>query len=189
MPVKVINTRDSINAAQLRAYKSNEDVRRIKTPNLRFGKVAFATDADVDGSHISGLLMNLFDHFWPELFEMGFIHILRTPVVKVFVKDKVLHEFFTEREFKDWVKREGDKTKGWTHRYFKGLGTTKTPDFKPYMQNLDQYLFKITMTGPEDKAAIDLAFNGQRADDRKVWLETPAANFEDFVIGARSSET
>ena len=148
---------------------------------LRFGRVAFATDADVDGAHISGLLINLFDHFWPELFEMGFVHILRTPIVKVYVKDKVAHEFFTEREFKAWVKKDGEKLRGWTHRYFKGLGTTKTPDFKPYMENLDKYLFKITVRDAADKAAIDLAFNGQRADDRKSWLETPAANFEEFI--------
>src|SRR5690606_15674481 len=94
-------------------------VRSLK--ELRFGKVAFATDADVDGAHIAGLLMNLFDYFWPELFKLGFIHILRTPVVKVFVKDKIIHEFFTEREFKDWVKKDGQKLRGWSHRYFKGL--------------------------------------------------------------------
>lgn len=151
---------------------------------LRFGKVAFATDADVDGSHIGGLLMNVFDTFWPELYKLGFVHILRTPTVKVTLKDKSVLEFFTEREFKDWSSSVGAKTKGWSHRYFKGLGTTKTPDFLPYMENLDQYLFQITMDDEEDKAAIDLAFNGDRADDRKVWLETPAANFEDFIVEA-----
>lgn len=151
---------------------------------LNFGKVAFATDADVDGSHIAGLLMNLFDAFWPELFQLGFIHILRTPVVKVTLKDKTVVEFFTEREFKDWAATTGQSAKGWSHRYFKGLGTTKTDAFIPYMENLDQYLFQITMDGQEDKMAIDLAFNGERADDRKVWLETPADNFEDYIVEA-----
>lgn len=158
-------------------------VRVNSLKDLRFGKVAFATDADVDGAHIAGLLMNLFDHFWPELFELGFIHILRTPVVKVFVKEKIVHEFFTEREFKAWASTDGNKLRGWSHRYFKGLGTTKTKDFKPYMENLDTYLFKITMEDADDKNSLDLAFNGQRADDRKVWLETPADNFEDFISG------
>jgi len=152
--------------------------------DLNFGKVAFANDADVDGSHIAGLLMNLFDTFWPELFKMGFVHILRTPTVKVYLKDKTVLEFFTEREFKEWAKSEGARTKGWSHRYFKGLGTTKTPDFVPYMENLDKYLFQVTVDGDEDKQAIDLAFNGERADDRKKWLETPAGNFEDFIAEA-----
>ena len=151
---------------------------------LNFGKVAFATDADVDGSHIAGLLMNVFDTFWPELFTMGFVHILRTPTVKVYLKDKTVLEFFTEREFKEWVAKEGQRTKGWSHRYFKGLGTTKTPDFMPYMEQLDQYLFQVTMDGDEDKSAIDLAFSPERANDRKKWLETPAGNFEDYIAEA-----
>lgn len=126
--------------------------------------------------------MNLFDKFWPELFEYGVIHILRTPVVKVTLKDKSVLEFFTEREFKDWSETTGSKTKGWSHRYYKGLGTTKTVDFIPYMENPDKYLFQITMDNPEDHESIDLAFSGDRADDRKAWLETPAGNFEDFVL-------
>ena len=158
---------------------------KVKSLNdLRFGKVAFATDADVDGSHIAGLLMNVFDTFWPELFELGFVHILRTPVVKVSLKNKEVLEFFTEREFKDWDASTGYKIKGWSKRWYKGLGTTKTDDFIPYMENLNQYLFQITMGGDEDKQALDLAFNGERADDRKVWLETPADNFEDYIVEA-----
>jgi DNA topoisomerase-2 len=112
---------------------------------------------------------------------MGFVHILRTPVVKVTLKDKSVLEFFTEREFKDWSETTGSKNKGWSHRYYKGLGTTKTVDFIPYMENPDKYLFQITMDDPEDRESIDLAFSGDRADDRKAWLETPAGNFEDFV--------
>jgi hypothetical protein len=38
------------------------------------------------------------------------------------------------------------------------------------------------MDTDEDKASIDLAFNAERADDRKVWLETPADNFEDYIV-------
>lgn len=180
--VSVVKRNVKPSASQLVSYKNNKNISRCEAPNLRFGKVAFATDADVDGSHIAGLLMNVFDTFWPELFQLGFIHILRTPVVKVQLKDKTTLEFFTEREFKDWSRTDGAKAKGWSHRYFKGLGTTKTDAFIPYMQDLNKYLFQITMEGDEDKAALDLAFNGERADDRKEWLETPAGNFEDHIV-------
>jgi DNA topoisomerase-2 len=93
-------------------------------------------------------------------------------------------EFFTERDFKVWAEKEGTRTKSWSHRWYKGLGTTKTVDFTPYMENLDEYLFQITMDDKEDKDALDLAFNGERADDRKTWLETPAGNFDDHVRAA-----
>lgn len=175
----------------------NEEIKKILTitglklgekvtsvAQLRFGRIAFTTDADVDGAHISGLLMNLFDHFWPELFDLGVISVFRTPLLKVVLKDKSVLEFFTEREFKAWETAEGQKLKGWTHKYYKGLGTSTAAEFKNYFENMDNYLFKIEMEGKEDKDAIDLAFNGQRADDRKEWLESGAANFEDFIMEA-----
>ena len=153
----------------------------LSVGQLRFGKIAFTTDADVDGAHISGLLMNLFDHFWPELYTLGVIHIFRTPLVKVNLKNKTVLEMFTEREFKEWEAKDGHKIKGWNHKYYKGLGTSSASEFKSYFEQMDNYLFNIDMSDAEDKDAIDLAFNGQRADDRKVWLETPAANFEDYI--------
>jgi len=148
---------------------------------LRFGKLAVAADADVDGFHICGLLMNVIDHFWPELFDMGFVHILRTPVILVTLKDKTELEFFTEREFREWEASAGAKLK-WSMKYYKGLSSWKTPQFAAFLENLDKYLFKVTMEDEEDKQAIDLAFNSSRADDRKSWLETPAADFEEFIV-------
>lgn len=152
---------------------------------LNFGRVAFTTDADVDGAHISGLLINLFEKFWPELFTLGVINIFRTPVVKVFqgsgAKRKVIAEFFTEREFREWEEKEGAKTKGWEHKYYKGLGTSSAAEFQHYFENIDDYLFRIDIENDEDLDAIDLAFNSSRADDRKVWLETGAGNFDDFI--------
>jgi DNA topoisomerase-2 len=132
------------------------------------------------GSHISGLLINLFDHFWPELFDLGVICVFRTPLVKVTLKDKTVLEFFTEREFKAWAAGEGAKLRGWTHKYYKGLGTHPTAAFSQYLSHLDAYLIAIEPQDQADKDALDLAFNPQRAADRKRWLETPAASFEDL---------
>ena len=148
---------------------------------LRFGRVAFATDADVDGAHICGLLMNLFEKFWPELYEMGVVNIFRTPLVKVTIKGKETLEFFTEREFREWEHGEGQKTKGWTKKWYKGLGTSTAKEFTYYLENMDNYLFSVRMEDDKDRNAIDLAFSSSRADDRKTWLETPADNFEDFI--------
>lgn len=149
---------------------------------LRFGKLAMATDADVDGFHICGLLMNVIDKFWPELFDMGFIHILRTPVIVVSLKNKTNIEFFTELDFHNWESTTGSKTTGWSKNYYKGLSKWKTPQFANFLNNLDTYMFKIGVEDEEDTNAIDLAFNSARADDRKQWLETPAEDFERFIV-------
>ena len=180
---RILENEEIKNLITIIGLKLGEKVTSIS--QLRFGKIAFTTDADVDGAHISGLLMNLFDHFWPELFDLGVIHIFRTPLVKVTMgKNKPTLEMFTEREFKEWEAREGHKIKGWSHKYYKGLGTSSAAEFRSYFEKMEQYLFLIEMEGVEDKDAVDLAFNSQRADDRKVWLETPAANFEDFIVEA-----
>jgi DNA gyrase/topoisomerase IV subunit B len=162
---------------------------KIGTPvtsldDLRFGKVALASDADVDGFHICGLLMNMFDHFWPELFDLGFVHILRTPVIVVTLKDKSEVEFFTERDYKAWEAKDGQRLKGWKMKYYKGLSTWSTKQFGKFLANLDQYLYRIDKVDEEDVEAIDLAFNGARADDRKTWLETPAEDFDQYIVRA-----
>ncbi len=190
---KMLNVREK----DIKRIMESEEIKKIMTiiglklgekvtsiAQLRFGRIAFTTDADVDGSHISGLLLNLFDKFWPELFSLGVIHIFRTPLVKVTLKNKEVLEMFTEREFKEWEKSDGHKLKGWSHKYYKGLGTSTAKEFTSYFENMDNYLFTISLDDNEDKDAIDLAFNGQRADDRKKWLETGADNFEDYISEA-----
>jgi len=184
-----------LNVRDMSSYKKvleNEEIKKILTiiglnigekvtsvSDLRFGKIAFTTDADVDGAHISGLLMNLFEHFWPELFDLGVIHIFRTPLLKVNLKGKKVLEFFTEREFKDW--QESTKEKNWSFKYYKGLGTSSAAEFRNYFENMENYLFQFTLNEKDDRDAIDLAFNHERANDRKEWLKTPALSFEDFI--------
>jgi DNA topoisomerase-2 len=143
---------------------------KVKSPEeLYFGKIGYMTDADVDGSHIVGLLINMLYHFWPELFEMGVVYRFRTPLLKVWpTGQKKAIEFFTEAEFQEWKAKNLD-TK-FKSRYFKGLGTSKTEDFKGYLSDLDRYLIPLVIEDREDKDAIDLAFNKDRADDRKEWL-------------------
>lgn len=160
---------------------------KIGTPvksldELRFGKVALASDADVDGFHICGLLMNMFDHFWPELFALGFVHVLRTPVIVVTLKDKSELEFFTEHDYRAWEAKDGARLKGWRMKYYKGLSTWSTKQFSKFLGDLGKYLFRVDKINEEDTEAIDLAFNSQRADDRKEWLRTPAGDFDEFIV-------
>lgn len=125
--------------------------------------------------------MNLFDVFWPELYDLDFVHILRTPVILVTLKDKTQIEFFTERAYQQWEEKDGAKLKGWTRKYYKGLSSWSTVQFANFFNNLPKYLYRVDMEDEHDKNALDLAFNGARADDRKVWLETSSGNFEDYI--------
>lgn len=174
---KILENEEIKNLMTIIGLKIGEKVKSVS--DLRFGRIAFTTDADVDGAHISGLLINMIDYFWPELFELGVIHIFRTPLLKVTLKNKTVLEFFTEREFKQWEKTAD--AKGWTVKYYKGLGTSSANEFRSYFEKMDDYLFRIENNGEEDKKAIDLVFSSARADDRKEWLMTPALVFEDLI--------
>jgi len=115
--------------------KSNVDINK-----LRYGRIIILTDSDVDGSHIKGLLMNFIHHFWPSLLKHdGFIQAIITPIIKVFKgpKDKQQVKCFdTIGGFKHW--RDTENPKGWTVKYYKGLGTSTKQDAIEIFSELDR---------------------------------------------------
>ena len=138
---------------------------------LRFGKIVFATDADDDGSHIKGLLINFFYHFWPELLDMDILYSFMTPVVKVKPAGRGSKElwFYTLREYVIWAEKNKDLK--YTTNYYKGLGTSTSKEFKVYLNDLDKHLVLMDKEDDEDTYYIDLAFNDTKQDNRKEWLD------------------
>ncbi len=146
--------------------KMGEKVENVS--QLRYGKIVLLTDADFDGFHISGLLLNMFKEYWPELLKLGCVYRFVTPTVKVFLKKETLM-FMTETDFLNW-KKENDGKVQYTSKYYKGLGSSKTNEFMEYVKNMDQHLIPIRYEDVQDFDSLDLAFNHSRADDRKQWL-------------------
>jgi DNA topoisomerase-2 len=147
-----------------RQYKNMDDVHR----NLRYGKIMILTDQDLDGSHIKGLCINLFHSEWASLIQIpGFISFMNTPILKAKRGSQSLL-FYNEGEYEVWKKSIGGNTNGWTIKYFKGLGTSTSVEFKEYFANkkiVDFVYNEIT----DD--TIDKIFNKKRTEDRKTWLE------------------
>jgi DNA topoisomerase-2 len=179
---KVINVRD----ANFKQVTSNVEIQNImkivglsvgkeyvSPKQLRYGSIMIMTDQDHDGSHIKGLLINLVQHWWPSLImKDGFLKEFVTPIVKVSKSHgKEVEEisFFTIPEYEAWKKTHNDG-KGWTSKYYKGLGTSTAKEAKEYFKNIEHHEIMFTFTGNKDNESIDLAFNKQRADDRKLWI-------------------
>ncbi len=139
---------------------------------LRFGRICCMTDQDLDGFHITGLLLNMIRTYWPELLTMGVIYRFQTPLLKAFTKNETL-EFFNESVFNEWEAKNPNVK--YTKKYYKGLGTSTTKEFTEYVSNLDKYLVPLVIVDEQDFDSIDLAFNRSRAGDRKVWLDLQAA--------------
>jgi len=143
-------------------YNTIEDVYK----NLRYGKVLFMTDQDLDGSHIKGLGINLFQSEWPTLANIpGFIGFMNTPILKAKKGDVELN-FYNDGEYNEW-KAEND-SKGWKIKYYKGLGTSTGKEFREYFEKKKMVGFQHSEKSDD---AIDMVFNKKRADDRKDWLK------------------
>lgn len=150
--------------------KIGEKVTNIS--QLRYSKVGIMTDADHDGAgHITGLLISNIHHFWPELFELGVIHRFVTPLVKIWVgSSKKSIDFYEDHEFKAWL--AANPTAKYRLKYFKGLATNQSAEFKEYLTNINDHLIMIVIEEPEDTSVINLVFGKSHgsADKRKVWL-------------------
>jgi DNA topoisomerase-2 len=143
-------------------YNNIEDVYK----NLRYGKVLFMTDQDLDGSHIKGLGINLFQSEWHSLAIIpGFIGFMNTPILKA-KKGSTELEFYNDGEYNAW--KEVNDTKGWKIKYYKGLGTSTGKEFREYFEKKKIVGFEHSETSDN---AIDMVFNKKRADDRKDWLK------------------
>ena len=142
-------------------YKSVEDIKA----HLRYGKVVFLTDQDLDGVHITALGINLFQAEWATLSKIpGFLSFMNTPILKA-TKGGQSKVFYNEGEFNAW--KETNDVSGWKIKYYKGLGTSTGKEFREYFKAK-----KVVEFTNEDECdnQIDMVFNKKRADDRKEWL-------------------
>lgn len=147
-------------------YNTIEEVHK----NLRYSKVVFMTDQDLDGSHIKGLCINLFQNEWLSLTRIpGFIGFMNTPILKA-KKGSLELKFYNEGEYEEWKNNNPEGAKGWNIKYYKGLGTSTKTEFREYFEEKKFVGFEHTGVTSDD--AIDMVFNKKRADDRKTWLET-----------------
>uniref|UniRef100_A0A8C2TR41 DNA topoisomerase 2 n=1 Tax=Coturnix japonica TaxID=93934 RepID=A0A8C2TR41_COTJA len=150
----------------LQYKKSYEDRESLKS--LRYGKIMIMTDQDQDGSHIKGLLINFIHHNWPSLLKHGFLEEFITPIVKA-SKNKQELSFYSIPEFDEW-KKHMENHKAWKIKYYKGLGTSTAKEAKEYFADMARHRILFRYAGPEDDAAITLAFIKKKIGDRKEWL-------------------
>lgn len=169
LPQKKINDNAEItNIKKILGLVTNKEYSKQEIKSLRYGKVIFMTDQDLDGSHIKGLCINLFHSQWRDLFKADqFIGFMNTPILKA-TKGKKELSFYNESKYNEW-KKANNNGKGWTIKYYKGLGTSTSKEFKEYFKN--KRLITFSYTGDDSDNAIDKVFNKERADDRKGWLE------------------
>lgn len=174
---KPLNVRD----IKVQKLTANEEIANIMAivglkigekhdvSELRFSKILLATDSDPDGAHICGLIINLFQQFWPNLLQHGFLYRLRTPVI-IATHGKAKEEFFLKSDYEKWAKTAPKHNMKW----YKGLGTWTTKDFNKFLNDI-KYHEQLEYVDQSDFDSVDLAFDRTKADERKEWLLEAAA--------------
>lgn len=176
---KPLNVRE----VNLQKVRDNEEIKNIinilglefgkkytDTTKLRYGKVVFFSDQDVDGAHIKGLLINMIDTFWPELLKLDFIYEFMTPIMKIYDDKKFVKYFY---RLGDWIKYKNDNNTNKYHKkYLKGLGSIEDEEMKMFFKNINKHLIRFHYDKKENtEDLIDLIFRQKRSDERKEWMK------------------
>jgi DNA topoisomerase II len=148
---------------------------------LRYGHVMLMTDQDNDGSHIKGLVINFFRHFWPKILEppldnaedRPFLSSFITPLIKATnKKSKEILSFYSISSYKNWRSSFTDlaELRHWKLKYYKGLGTSTPAEAKEYFAKFAQHIRKFRWNSVNDGELLDMVFDEKRADDRRNWM-------------------
>ena len=171
---KCKNVRD-VSVAQLTSNQEFNDLKKIlglqqgkeytSVSELRYGRLMIMTDADNDGSHIKGLILNMIHYFWPSLLKLNFVVSMVTPIIKA-TKASQTKSFYTDSAFRTWY---GDGKQGWKIKYYKGLGTSTSAEAREYFKKIQDLTVKFDVDTMTDDSIV-LAFDKKKADARKSWL-------------------
>lgn len=164
-------------------YKNEEFFNLIKTldieetlEHLRYGKIIFATDADVDGLHIRMLLTTFFMRFYRQLIVDKRVFILETPLFRV-RNSKNQFYCFSDEEREAAIRKCG---KGCEITRFKGLGELNAKEFKEFI-GVDMRLTPVVCTEDTDVEKTIKFYMGANTPDRKDYImENLVCDSQDF---------
>ncbi|MCI8639199.1 MAG: DNA topoisomerase (ATP-hydrolyzing) subunit B [Coprococcus sp.] len=142
---------------------------------LRYNKIIIMTDADVDGAHISTLLLTFLYRFMPDLIKEGHVYLAQPPLFKL-EKNKKVWYAYDEPELDRILKEVGRDTNNKIQRY-KGLGEMDADQlWDTTMDPEHRVLLKVTMN-EDTSSELDLTFTtlmGDKVEPRREFIEENA---------------
>ena len=188
---KILN----VEKARLDRIYSNEEIRSMITAfgtgihedfditKLRYHKIIIMTDADVDGAHISTLLLTFLYRFMPELIKQGYVYLAQPPLYKI-EKNKKVWYAYDDIELNKILTEIGRDQNNKIQRY-KGLGEMDADQlWETTMDPERRVLLKVTMN-EEESSEIDLTFTtlmGDKVEPRREFIEVNAKYVKNLDI-------
>ena len=142
---------------------------------LRYHKIIIMTDADVDGAHISTLLLTFLYRFMPELIKQGYVYLAQPPLYKLEKNKKVWYAYSDEEL--DAILREVGRDNSNKIQRYKGLGEMDADQlWETTMDPEHRVLLRVTMD-EETSSELDLTFTtlmGDKVEPRREFIEANA---------------
>ena len=136
---------------------------------LRYHKIIIMTDADVDGAHISTLLLTFIYRFMPELIKQGYVYLAQPPLYKL-EKNKKVWYAYSDEELSNIINEVGRDGNNKIQRY-KGLGEMDAEQlWETTMDPEHRILLRVTMDD-ETTSELDLTFTTLMGDKREFIVE------------------
>ena len=142
---------------------------------LRYHKIIIMTDADVDGAHISTLLLTFLYRFMPELIKQGYVYLAQPPLYKL-EKNKKVWYAYSDEELARILNEVGRDQNNKIQRY-KGLGEMDAEQLWETTMDPERRILKRVTMDEENSAEIDLTFNvlmGDKVEPRREFIEANA---------------
>ena len=150
---------------------------------LRYHKIIIMTDADVDGAHISTLLLTFMYRFMPDLIKEGYVYLAQPPLYKL-EKNKKVWYAYSDEELNQILVEVGRDSNNKIQRY-KGLGEMDAEQlWETTMDPEHRILLRVTMD-EETSSELDLTFTtlmGDKVEPRKEFIEENAKYVKNLDI-------
>ncbi|MBQ1931543.1 MAG: DNA topoisomerase IV subunit B, partial [Lachnospiraceae bacterium] len=150
---------------------------------LRYHKIIIMTDADVDGAHISTLMLTFLYRFMPELIRQGYVYLATPPLYKVEKNRKVWYAY-SEEEMNKLMEEIGRDGNNKIQRY-KGLGEMDAEQLWETTMDPERRILKKVVIDDENEHEVDMTFNilmGDKVEPRREFIEANAKFVENLDI-------
>ena len=142
---------------------------------LRYHKIIIMTDADVDGAHISTLLLTFIYRFMPELIKQGYVYLAQPPLYKL-EKNKKVWYAYSDEELSNIINEVGRDGNNKIQRY-KGLGEMDAEQLWETTMDPEKRVLRRVVMDNENSSELDVTFTtlmGDQVEPRREFIEENA---------------
>lgn len=150
---------------------------------LRYHKIIIMTDADVDGAHISTLMLTFLYRFMPELIKQGYVYLAKPPLYKI-EKNKKAWYAYDDNELNTILEEIGRDGNNKIQRY-KGLGEMDAEQLWETTMDPETRILERVTIDDTTASEIDLTFTtlmGDKVEPRREFIETNAQYVQNLDV-------